>query len=187
MPMTFFYTSRARFDAQNDDGGLAWSKYVEWSRLSDLAELVSLHGSLNEILVEVDRKNEEDWKDIVIAGYYETGFFRTLDFVLKRTKAEKFNLLAVVIEPGSDCSSIQMDDYDFLGYELLDQYYDTSALSNCGGFDETFLPSDLNKVGLISDYENANRIKNSLRENNPHEEHRDANLIAIWRHRAIGH
>jgi hypothetical protein len=186
MPKTFYFTSRAKFDALNDSGGLAWSTYVEWSRLFHLKELVSLDGSLNEVLVEVDQKSEDDWKNIVVADYYETGFFRTLDFVLHRTKAEQFNLLTVVIEPEGDCASIRIDDYDFLGYELLDQYYDTSALSNCGGFDKTFLPSDLNNVGLIGDYENANRIKTNLLENNPLEEHANTNIIAIWRHRWIG-
>lgn len=65
--------------------------------------------------------------------------------------------------------------------DLLDQYYDTSALSNCGGFDETFLPGDLNNVGLIDNYEKACTIKKKLKENNPMEDHADTNVIAIWR------
>lgn len=183
--MTYLYTTRAKFD--KDTNISAWSNYIEWSKLTHLTELVSLDICLNEMLVKPDRSSEEDWKEIVIDEYHETGFFRTLDYVLRKTNKKKgFNLLAIVIEPESDCSLIRLDDYDFLGYDLLDQYYDTSALTNCGGFDETFLPNDLNNVGLIDDYEKAYTIKKNLRENNPMEDHADTNVIAIWRHRVIG-
>jgi hypothetical protein len=60
------------------------------------------------------------------------------------------------------------------------------GLSNFGGFDETFLPGDLNRVGLIDAYEKAYSIKERLRENNPQEEHANTNVIAIWHHRSIG-
>ncbi|MBC9931046.1 hypothetical protein [Chitinophaga qingshengii] len=176
--MIHLYTSRAKFDKR--DG--AWSQYIEWSRLTQLTELVSLDTGLNEVLVEADRHSDEYWQEIVLEGCYPTGFFRTLDYVLKHTNHPgDFNLLTVVIEPAYDCSFVPLDGYEFLGYDLLDQYYDTSALSNCGGFDETFLPEDLNNVGLIDNYEKAYTIKKKLRENNPGEDHADTNVIAIWR------
>ena len=59
-------------------------------------------------------------------------------------------------------------------------------MTNCGGFDETFLPTDLNNVGLIEDYEKAFDIKKKLFENNPDEEHADTQFIAVWRHQIIG-
>ncbi|NLR63046.1 hypothetical protein HGH92_01890 [Chitinophaga varians] len=184
--MTYLYTARARFD-QNNTKGFSWSKYIQWSRLKQLTELVSLDMGLNELLVEPDRDSEEDWKEIVLENVYETGLFRTLEYVLRKVAGrEKFNLLAVVIEPESDCSLIHLDGFEFLGYDLLDQYYDTSALTNCGGFDETFLPRDLNEVGLIDNYEKAYAIRKALLENNPGEDHADTNVIAVWRHRSIG-
>ncbi len=73
-----------------------------------------------------------------------------------------------------------------LGYDLLDQDFGISALTNCGGFDETFLPEDLNKYGLIDDFAKAYDIKKRLLENNPEEHHADTNVIAVWRHRTIG-
>lgn len=185
--MTYLYTARAKFGKDNDAENFSWSKYIEWSRLAHLTELVSLDTSLNDLLVEPDRTSEEDWIDIVTDNCHETGFYRTLDYVLEKTKdIKRFNLLVVVVEPDYDCSLIRLENYDFLGYDLLDQYYDTSALTNCGGFDETFLPGDLNSVGLIDDFKNAYSIKQRLRENNPLEEHADTNVIAIWRHRSIG-
>jgi hypothetical protein len=59
-------------------------------------------------------------------------------------------------------------------------------LTNCGGFNETFLPSYLNAVGLIDEFQKAYAINVRLRANNPLEEHADTNAIAIWRHQSIG-
>ncbi|MCW3467041.1 hypothetical protein [Chitinophaga nivalis] len=181
-PITFLYTIRATFNKE----GKAWDNYIRWSKLHHLTELVSLDTSLNEVLVEPDRDDDNDWKHIVIDNYRETGFFTTLDYVLTRTVMPAlFNLLIVAIEPEQDCKSIKLDGYDFIGYELLDQYYDTSALTNCGGFDNTFLPTDLNRFGLIDDYEKAYDIKKRLWQNNQEEEHADTNVIAVWRHRVV--
>jgi hypothetical protein len=57
---------------------------------------------------------------------------------------------------------------------------------NCGGFDETFLPADLNHFGLIDDYEKAFDEKRGLLQNNPGHRHADTNVIAVWRHKTIG-
>ncbi|MBC9913036.1 hypothetical protein ICL55_21535 [Chitinophaga varians] len=184
--MTYLYTARARFDKNHTDD-FSWSGYIQWSRLEQLTELVSLDTGLNEVLVEPDRDSDEDRKEIVLESCYETGLFRTQEYVLrKKNGPEKFSLLAVVIEPESDCALIHLENYEFLGYELLDQYYDTSALTNCGGFDETFLPGDLNEFGLIDHYEKAYAIRENLLKNNPGEDHADTIVIAIWRHRSIG-
>lgn len=167
---------------------MSWDKYIEWSKLTHLTELVSLDGMLNEILVEPDYDNADDWNFIHTAEEYQTGFFTTLDFVFKRLKARsKFNLLTVVLEPDQDCKKIDVEGYEFIGYDLLDQDFSISALTNCGGFDETFLPTDLNDKGLIEDFTKAYDIKKRLLENNPEEHHADTNVIAVWRHKTIGH
>lgn len=186
--MTFLYTARAIYNRGNtEEDQQSWNKYIAWSKLTHLTELVSLGTGLNEVLVEPNRDSAEDWSHIVVADCFETGFFTTPEFVLKKTKkTEKFNLLAVVIAPEQDCAGIRLDNYNFLGYDLLDQYYSNSALTNCGGFDETFLPDDLNNLGLIDNYHKAYDIRKRLEENNPGEEHADTNVIAIWRHQVIG-
>ncbi len=111
----------------------------------------------------------------------------TLEFVFKRLKPkDNFNLLTVVLEPDQDCKNVKIDDYEFVDYDLLDQDFSISALTNCGGFDETFLTTDLNDNGPIDDYTKAYDIKKRLLENNPVEHHADTNIIAIWRHKTIG-
>ena len=182
--MIFYYTARETFD--KDDA--AWQNYIELSRLSQLTELVSLDASLNEDLVEPDLDNENDTKYIMLLDDSTvTCFFTSMEYVLNNMKPrERFNLLAVVIEPAENCADVRLEGFDFLGYELLDQYYWTSPLSNCGGFDETFLPLELNQFGLLGDYEKAFDIQRRLFENNPGEVHADTNVIAVWRHTVIG-
>lgn len=185
--MTFLYTARGTYNKTYNDDGMSWEKYIEWAGLPHLTELVSLDGMLNEVLVEPDHNSEDDWKHIHTFNIYETGFFTTPDFVLKKmVPADKFNLLAVVIEPVEDCKNLAIDGYEFVGYELLDQEFGNSALSNCGGFEETFSSTDLNDKGLIDDFRKAYDIKKRLLENNPEEHHADTNVIAVWRHKTIG-
>jgi len=185
--MTFLYTARGTYDSTYNEDGMSWDKYIEWSKLTHLQELVSLDGMLNDILVEPDYNNSDDWNFIHTVDLYQTDFFTTLEYVLKRKKSkDKFNLLAVVLEPKQNCKDIKLDDYEFVGYDLLDKDFSISALTNCGGFDETFLPKDLNDKGLIDDFTTAYEIKKRLLENNPEEHHADTNVIAIWRHKTIG-
>lgn len=185
--MNIYFTVREVFDKGNDADVMAWEEYLQWSKLSHLKELVSVDLSLNEELFEPDRDKEEDWNYIVQDGIYETGFYSSLDYVLQKMQPkERLNLLAVVINPAENCSFVPLDNFEFLGYDLLDQEYTHSALSNCGGFDETFLPSDLNQFGLISGFEKAYDVQRRLLENNPDEHHADTNVIAIWRHKTFG-
>ena len=185
--MDFLYTARGTYDKDYDQDGMSWGSYIEWARLPHLTELVSLDGMLNDVLVEPDYNNESDWDFIHVVELYQTNFFTTVDYVFRRmVSRNEFNLLIVVVEPDRACSDILVDGYEFVGYELLDQEFDISALTNCGGFDESFLPSDLNDKGLIGDFKKAYEIKKLLLENNPEEHHADTNVIAVWRHKTIG-
>lgn len=185
--MTFLYAATEIFDNTCDSGSLSWKEYVEWSRLYQLVELVSLDSMLNASLVDPDLGGEEDWSYVHTYGQYVTGFYTSFDFVFSKLKQEgRFNLLAVVVEPNQDCAVVVIDGYEFVGYDLLDKSFGVSALTNCGGFDETFLPSDLNKYGLVSDFLTACDIKKRLPENNPAEYHANTYLIAVWRHKEIG-
>lgn len=185
--MTFLYTVRGTYDKSYDEDGMSWDKYIKWSKLAHLTELVSLDGLLNESLVEPDYDNADDWNYIHVVEQCQTGFFTTIDFVYKRlNKKAKFNLLTVVLAPDQECNKMNVDGYEFIGYDLLDQDFSISALTNCGGFDETFLPTDLNDKGLIDELEKAYDIKKRLLENNPENHHADTIVIAVWRHRTIG-
>jgi len=198
--MTFLYTARATFDRTTFDKGgkscdsgkcsndRSWNSYIEWSKLPHLSETISLDGMLNEMLVEPDYDDGDDWNYIHCGdGGWQTHFFTTVDYVLKRMKPQdKFNLLTVVIEPERACKDISIDGYEFVGYDLLDKEYGTSPLTNCRGLNEVSLPSDLNDKGLIDDFVKAYDIKKRILENNPKVHHAATNVIAVWRHKVIG-
>ena len=184
--MEILYTARGKYNKDNIDN-FSWDKYKDWTKMYQLEELVSLDGLLNELLVEPDYNNDDDWKYIHTFDNYQTGFFTDVEYIFKRlSRLENYNLLAIAIEPEQKCDKINLNDYDFIGYDLLDQDFGISALTNCGGFDETFSPSEVYTKGLIDDYERAYDIKEKLLINNPDEHHADTNVIAVWRHRTFG-
>lgn len=68
-----------------------------------------------------DWQKEDYWCFSVADNMYSTGFFASLDYVLRKTKnKERFNLLAVVKKPAEDCKGIRLDGFDLVGYDLLD-------------------------------------------------------------------
>lgn len=118
---------------------------------------------------------------------FQIGRINSLGYVLKMTKhKERFNLLAVVKEPKEDCKGIRIDGFDFVGYELLDKFYSSSALTNLGCMDKGFLSHELNHLGLLDSLDKAHHIQEHLRKNYPDMEDADTKIIAVWRHRRIG-
>ena len=181
-----WYTVRNTYDPEST-GNFSWQKYIGWSRLTQLKELVSLDGMLNELSFELNLDSEEDWKHIITDGDYVTDLFNSAEYVLQRTKdLEYFNFLAVIKNPTRDSTLLVSGEFEFLGYELLDEDYGVSALTNCGGFDKTFRPNELNRLGLIDDLNRAQQIQKDLITNNPEEHHAYCNLFGIWRHKTIG-
>ncbi len=167
--------------------GQSWEGYLDWSGLRHLTEVISLDGILNQSLVEPDYDDPDDWNFLHVFGHHQTGLYTSLDYVLKRMKGESnFNLLTVAMEPDQVCNSACIEGFEFIGYDLLDQDFAISPLTNCRGIKESFLPIDLNEKGLIDEYAKAYDIKKRLLENDPDVHHADTNVFAIWRHKSIG-
>ncbi len=184
MNQNFSYAARGSFDKTYDKN--VWKKYIEENRLYHLTEGTGLDYLLNDDIVEADREDAY-WENVYMFHANESGLYKSSEYVLSKIKTvRRFNFLAVIIEPVQDCKEIILEGYDFLGYDLLDLSFQISALTNCGGFDETFLPKDLNSFGLIDNFNDAYSIANRLYENNPEENHANTNVIAIWRHKFIG-
>jgi len=181
-----WYTARNTYDSDYSEN-FSWKKYIDWSRLTQLTELVSLDGMLNELSFEPDLNSEEDWKYVVTDGEYMTDLFNSRNYVLDNINSvEFFNFLAVIKQPTEESAQLVSDEFEFVGYELLDEDYGVSALTNCGGFDETFQPNELNQYGLIDELTRAKEIQKDLVTNNPDEHHAYCNLFGVWRHKKIG-
>lgn len=181
--MIYWYTARGVFNITC--GAQAWENYIQWIQLPQLVEVVSLDGGLNEDIISEKSHYVPD--SAVIDNDFITGLYTSLKFVSDEMKDfGKYNLLAVIKNPTVECNTVNLNDFDFVGYDLLDQDYGNSALTNCGGFYETYSPADINQFGLMDDFEKAIHTKELLITNNPVEHHADTNLFAIWRHRTLG-
>jgi hypothetical protein len=97
--MNYWYTAKETYDKDYDADGSSWTKYIEFSKLTHLTELVSLDGMLNGVIFDPDRGEKGDWEFIIVDKFYETGLYSSLNYVLGKVKDKKrFNLLTVVKE-----------------------------------------------------------------------------------------
>jgi hypothetical protein len=158
----------------------AWNKYVEWSRLHHLKEIISLDIALcSSVLKDLQ---ENDYMHIVHSDHRYIVFD---DYVWLNERTRVFDdkqLLAIYHEPDFECKEMDLEcQFEFCGYDLVEDATGISALVNCGGFEEAFSPNDLSEVGLISSYEKAREVQTLLTENYPDENHAYCDLWAIWR------
>ena len=71
--------------------------------------------------------------------------------------------------------------FSFLGYDLIEEMTQVSALTNCGGFPDLFANTELNQYGLIPSFPRASEIRSRLRTHHPDEPHANCEMYAIWR------
>lgn len=175
--MIFGYVPVETFNKSHGD---KWIKYINWSKLHKLNEVVSLDSSLCPMTI--DKLEEHDYSYVSYSWSY-CKIFSNLDWVLKKTqKIKNMQILAVLRNPTDDsCISINNHDFNFCGFDLIDEGSGISALLNCGGFDKAFTADDLSTCGLIYDYKKAIKVQKSLIENYPDEEHANCILWAIWK------
>lgn len=170
-----WFVAVERFDPS--DGG--WKKYIEWSGLVQLREVISLDSMLCHLVIDDPLKEDyghmpDETMDIFL--------FRDREYLADRVKniANK-HLLAVVLEPGPDDHDRQIQGGYFVGYDLVERDSGISALTNCGGFPVSFENQELNEYGLISEYGRAKKVQTALVINNPDEPHAQTELWAIWK------
>ena len=185
--MTIYYTARAVFANDYDEDGLGWEGYRAWRNLAHLTEVVSLDCLLNKNLVPYGQNNFKYSEFPVSREERGTNFYESLNFVLMcKEPRERFNLLAIAIEPEEDCRTIKLNDFEFVGYDLLDDWYGNSSLTNTSGFILSYTPEDLNQYALLNDFAKAYDVKKRLLEDNPGHGHEDTRVIGVWRNIIIG-
>ena len=181
--MEYWYGARSVFNLSH--GLESWEKYKQWILLPQLVDLISLDYNLNEDLIALKSYCIQDC-EVKDNGTY-TGLYASLEFVIDEMKNDiLYNLLIVVKNPQFECNSINVSDFEFIGYDILDSNYHYSILTNCGGFCEIYSPTDINKFGLIDDYDKAVEINKLFNIKIISDHNEDSNLFAIWRHRTLG-
>lgn len=160
--------------------GESWQKYIEFSGLTQLKEVVSLDDILcPEIVKEL---SDEDWWHNAQEDYV-CFFFRDLDYLLKKVANYlNINILATIREPKIDCKDCFQDKrFEFIGYDLIEVNGSTSALTNCGGFENAFKNDELSEVGLISSLKRAREVQQLMWKHYPENPHANCDIWAIWK------
>ena len=170
------YIALEKFGPSN---GAVWQKYIEWSGLIQLNEVMGLDGMLNEVVLSEIK--DTYWKHIVNEDFM-LNFFTDLDFMLAQlSDTRNLNVIGTIKAPAEDVSRLVWDGFAFCGYELLDQDHSVSALTNCGGFPDVFRNDELSSQGLVLDFDRATQIQRDLKRLYPEEHHADCNVWAVFR------
>lgn len=152
------YIAVEPFDARR---GEDWSKYLAWSGLSHVSEIVSLDSMLCPRVI--DRIADEDWPHIVNQDFM-LEYFVDLDYLLERAGSMKGkNLLCVFRDPPAQPQPPSAPlRFGLLGYDLVDVRGGVSPLTNCGGFPDIFRGAELNTCGLLDSLGRARGIQQAL-------------------------
>ena len=161
-------------------GGDAWEKYVAWSGLRHLHEVVSLDPMLCPTLLP---EIKDDYWPHIVNEDFMLNFFVHLDVLLKQVSGiREKNLLCVHRNPGSSPPLYKgLLNFEFLGYDVVDVHGSASALTNCGGFPDVFDNSELSSKGLLTSHDRALQVQADLRAKHPEEHHAECHVWAISR------
>lgn len=183
--MTVLYTGREPFNQAFPKEGLTWEEFRVWNGFSEMSELLSLDQFLNGEL-ELFKKDANQPYSFLDHGR-RTGLYTSLEHILDITAGqEHFNLLAVIRDPKEECRELEIDGFEFAGYDLIDKEYGYSALSNLGSILSPIVVSDLNEFGLIQHLYDAKRIQEKISTIYAGLEQAQTIIMAIWRHERIG-
>ena len=163
-------------------GGGSWQKYMEFSGLPQLREVVSLDCSLCPNVIS--DLGDEDWKsEIIHRGGYLGYHFKDLDDLCRAVPTDiSRQILAVSLEPETSGEDALRDNrFRFMGFDLIDEGSGMSSLVNHGEMPLAFDKSELSEVGLVSGYNRAREIQLAMEANYPNDEHAYCDLWVIWR------
>jgi hypothetical protein len=171
------FLATERFDPSD---GEKWQSYCQWAKIGGLVEIVSLDGMLCPRLVTELR--EEDWRHIVCKDF-RLDYFCHLDYLKQRVQnVRRRNILGLYRNPETHIVAAPApEDFDFVGYDLIEEQTNVSALVNCGGFPDVFRNDELNRFGLLESFERASEVRRLLPERHPEEPHARCEMYAVWR------
>jgi len=171
------FIATERFDSANGD---AWLKYCNWAKIPKLVEIVGLDALLCKHLIK--EFLDEDWNHIVNADF-RLDYFYDLDYLVQRVREfSRRNILGLYRNPQRHIfNPPEPGEFIFVGYDLIEEQTQISAINNCGGFPDAFSNDELNRFGLIDLFDRAVEIKRLLAELHPEEHHAQCELYAVWR------
>lgn len=175
--MTPLFIATERFDPSDGD---RWSTYVESAKIPNLVEVVSLdHMLCGHLICDLQ---DDDWKHIVNDDF-RLDYFYHLDYLLARAAGmTRRNVLGLYRNPGTHIDvAPAAGPFVFMGYDLIEDQTQISAMTNCGGFPEVFSNDELNQSGLLPTFPRAREVRKLLSEVYPQEPHAKCEMYAVWR------
>jgi len=171
-----WFIATEKFD-KSDPG---WAKYITWSGLEQLDEVISLDCSLCPTVLP--NIKTEYWNRIVNKDFM-IYFFTDLEYLrIEAASILRKNLLCVFRNPFTHPSAAQVPQgFEFIGYDLVEKDSGMSALTNCGGFPKAFSNGELSEKGLLRTHERARTVQDTLVREYPNEHHANCQLWAIFR------
>jgi hypothetical protein len=171
------FIATERFDPSD---GEKWPEYYEWAKIPGLVEVVSLDLMLCKRLIK--EFCAEDWEHIVIEDF-RVAYFYDLGYLKRRIQGvPRRNVLGLYRNPKAHIAvAPAQSDFIFVGYDLIEEQTQISALTNCGGFPDVFSNDELNQCGLIESFERASEVRRLLAESHPEEPHAKCEMYALWR------
>ena len=149
----------------------SWNNYIKWRKL-ELSSFDSADAIMRPSVFEPS--SVEDW-DNCINEDYKLNFITNLEYAKKiQKKYPNSEIIALDIELETEPDTKE----GFLGYDIIDSYYDISLLSNWGVEDIEFINSKLEKNALIADFKTAVELRDYLRLNYSEDSHADE--CSIW-------
>ena len=153
---TPLFIATERFDPSD---GEKWQKYCEWAKIRGLVEVVSLDAMLCKHLV--NELQDEDWHHNVKEDF-RLGYFYHLDYLTQRIQdipRKKTSWDYIEIRRFISQRLQRPGDFGFVGYDLIEEETQISALTNCGGFPDVFGNEELNRFGLVCNFDRACEVK----------------------------
>lgn len=170
-----WFIATKKFD--KTDAG--WGKYIKWSHLEQLDEVVSLDPLLCPTVLP---ETKPEYWDHIVNEDFMLDFFVDVDYLRREVEnIQRKNLLCVFRNPTAHPVSKVPPGFEFVGYDLVDVQGFASALTNCGGFPDAFSDDELSEKGLLRSFERARQAQEELRRRYLHEPHADCHLWAIFR------
>src|SRR6516225_9143668 len=136
---TPLFIATQRFDPSD---GEKWRNYAQWAKIPALTEVVSLDALLCRHLINPPQ--DEDWQHIV-CEHFRLDYFYHLDYLYRRIESiRRRNVLALYRNPDAHITAPPASgDFRFVGYDLIEEQTQISALTNCGGFPDVFRNEEL--------------------------------------------
>jgi hypothetical protein len=116
LKMPVIYTAVSSFDPTHGDD---WTKYVKWSGLTQLTEVVSLDSCLCPSLVP--EIIDDDWNYCVNEDY-KTNYFTDCDYLIGRLESsDRMGILALMENPTEvEVESFRDNRFEFRRFDLVE-------------------------------------------------------------------